>query len=48
MGESNDVWKREEREVFVEKKGEVKELWIMWRDEEHEENEEEKEMIGNH
>ena len=44
MGESDDVRKREKREVFVGKKWEVEELWKMWRDEE---NEEEKEMVGN-
>ena len=45
MGESDDVRKREKREAFVEKKGEVEELW---RDERDEENEEEKETIGSH
>jgi len=41
MGESDDVRKRESREVFVERIGGVEELWRMWRDEE------EKEMVGN-
>ena len=47
MGESDDVRKREKREVFVEKKGKVEELWRMWRDEGDEENEKEKETVGN-
>ena len=47
MGESDDVRKREKREVFVEKKGEVEELWIIWRDEGDEENKEENETVGN-
>ena len=45
MGESDDVRKREKRDAFVEKKGEVEELW---RDERDEENEEEKETVGNY
>ena len=45
MGESDDVRKREKREAFVEKKGEVEELW---RDERDDENEEEKETVGNY
>jgi len=47
MRESDDVRKREKREVFIETKWEVEELWIMWRDEGDEENEEEKETVGN-
>ena len=46
MGESDEVRKREKREVFVEKKGEVEELWRMWRDEGEEENEEEKQTVS--
>ena len=46
--ESDGVRKREKREVFAEKKGEVEELWRMRRDEGDEENGEEKETIGNH
>ena len=45
--ESDGVRKREKREVFAEKKGEVEELWRMRRDEGDEENGEEKETIGN-
>ena len=47
MGESNDVKKKEKRKFFVEKKGEVEELWIMWKDERDEDNNEEKETVGN-
>ena len=47
MGESNDVKKKEKRKFFVEKKGEVEELWIMWKYEGDEDNKEEKETVGN-
>ena len=40
MGESNDVKKKEKRKFFVEKNGEVEELWIMWKDERDEDNKE--------
>ena len=46
MRESEGVRKRDEREVFVQRKKE--ELWRIWRDEEDENNEEEKEMVGNY
>ena len=45
MGELDDVREREKRKVFVEEK---KGSWRMWRDEGDEENEEEKETVGNH
>ena len=52
--EKEKVWenervRKEEKEVFIERKRKKKkELWGMWRDEGDEESEEEKETVGNY
>ena len=47
MRELGSEEKKEEREVFVERKKKKQELWGMWIGEGYKENEKEKEMAGN-